>query len=151
MKRGEVRRTFGDYQQNNIVRFRSNDVITDNITRVYVIQNDNLKDENVLQELPFSEGEVLDNALYIQEESDNPTIGGMTTNVAQLTRVSLPANSGLETLCAASTQYKIDVHMTALEYFGITANTLLLIEGTLYTWTSRNWQNNKATFTLARL
>lgn len=151
LKRGEVKRTFGDYQQNNIIRFKSNDVVTDNVTRVYVIQNDNLKDENVLQELPFSEGEVLDNALYIREESDNPTIGGMTANVALLTRVSLPANSGLETLCAASTQYKIDVHMTAIEYFCITAKTLLLIEGTLYTWTSRNWQKDKATFTLARL
>ena len=151
LKRGEVQRTFGDYQQNNIIRFKSNDVVTDNVTRVYVIQNDNLKAENVLQELPFSEGEVLDNALYIREESDNPTIGGMVANVALLTRVSLPVNSGLETLCAASTQYKIDVHMTALEYFGITAKTLLLIEGTLYTWTSRDWQNDKATFTLARL
>ena len=151
LKRGEVKRTFGDYQQNNIIRFNSNDVVTDNVTRVYVIQNDNLKDENVLQELPLSEGEVLDNALYIREESDNPTIGGMTANVAQLTRVSLPANSGLETLCAASTQYKIDVHMTALEYFGITAKTLLLIDGSLYTWTSRDWQKDKATFTLARL
>lgn len=151
MKRGEVKRTFSDYKQNNIIRFKSNDVVTDNITRVYVIQNDNLEAENVLQELPFSEGEVLDNALYIREESDNPTIGGMTANVAQLTRVSLPANSGLETLCAASTQYKIDVHMAALEYFCITAKTLLLIEGTLYSWTSRNWQKDKATFTLARL
>ena len=151
MKRGEVKRTFGDYKQNNIIRFKSNDVVTDNITRVYVIQNDNLEAENVLQELPFSEGEVLDNALYIRGENENPTIGGMTANVAQLTRVSLPANSGLETLCAASTQYKIDVHMTAIEYFGITAKTLLLVEGTLYTWTSRNWQNDKATFTLARL
>lgn len=151
LKRGEVKRTFGDYGQNNIIRFKSNDVVTDNVTRVYVIQNDNLKAENVLQELPFSEGEVLDNALYVREESDSQTIGGMTANVAQLTRVSLPANSGLETLCAASTQYKIDVHMTALEYFGITAKTLLLIEGSLYTWTSRNWQKDKATFTLARL
>lgn len=151
LNRGEVNRTFGDYGQNNIIRFNSNDVVTDNVTRIYVIQNDNLKAENVLQELPFSEGEVLDNSLYIREESDNPTIGGMTANVAQLTRVSLPANSWLEKLCAASTQYKIDVHMTALEYFGITAKTLLLIEGSLYTWTSRNWQNNKATFTLARL
>lgn len=151
MKRGEVKSTFGDYQQNNIIRFKSNDVVTDNVTRVYVIQNDNLKDENILQELPFSEGEVLDNALYIREESDNPTIGGMTASVAQLTRVSLPANSGLEKLCAASTQYKVDIHMTALEYFCITAKTLLLIEGVLYTWTSRNLQNNKSTFTLARL
>lgn len=151
LKRGEVKRTFGDYQQNNIIRFKSNDIVTDNVTRVYVIQNDNLKTDNVLQELPFSEGEVLDNSLYIREESDNPTIGGMTENVAQLTRVSLPANSGVETLCSASTQYKVDVHMTALEYFGITAKTLLLIDGSLYTWTSRNWQNNKATFTLARL
>ena len=151
LNRGEVKRTFGDYQQNNIIRFNSNDIVTDNVTRVYVIQNDNLKDENVLQELPFSEGEVLDKVLYIREESDNPTIGGMTTNVAQLTRVSLPANSGLETLCSASTQYKVDVHMTALEYFGITAKTLLLIDGSLYTWTSRNWQKDKATFTLARL
>lgn len=151
LKRGEVNRTFGDYGQNNIIRFKSNDVVTDNVTRVYVIKNDNLKADNVLQELPFSEGDVLDNALYIREESDNPTIGGMTANVAQLTRVSLPANSGLEKLCAASTQYKIDVHMTALEYFGITAKTLLLIEGSLYTWTSRNWQKDKATFTLARL
>ena len=151
LKHGEVKRTFGDYQQNNIIRFKSNDVVTDNVTRVYVIKNDNLKAENVLQELPFSEGEVLDNGLYIREESDNPTIGGMTANVAQLTRVSLPANSGLETLCAASTQYKVDVHMTALEYFGITAKTLLLIDGSLYTWTSRCWQKDKATFTLARL
>lgn len=151
MKRGEVKRTFGDYGQQNIIKFNSNNVVTDNVTRIYTIVNDNIKDENVLQELPFSEGEVLDNALYIREESDKPTIGGMTENVAKLTRVSLPANSGLETLCAASTQYKIDVYMTALEYFSITAKTLLLIEGSLYTWTSRNWQKNKATFTLARL
>lgn len=151
LKRGEVKRTFSDYGQNNIIRFKSNDVVTDNVTRVYVIQNDNLKAENVLQELPFSEGEILNSALYIRGENERPTIGGMISGILKLTQVSLPANSGLETLCAASTQFKIDAYMTALEYFGITARTLLWIDGSLYTWTSRNWQKDKATFTLARL
>jgi hypothetical protein len=151
LKRGEVKRTFSDYGQNNIIRFESNDVVADNVTRVYVIQNDNIKAENVLQELYFSEGETRDNALYIRGENERPTIGGMTSGILKLTRVGLPLNSGLETLCSASTQFKIDVHMTALEYFGITAKTLIWLDGSLYTWTSRNWQKDKATFTLARL
>jgi hypothetical protein len=151
LKRGEVKRTFGDYGQRNIVKFQSNKVVTNNVMRIYAIVNDNIKDENVLQEIPFSEGDLLDNVLYIHDESENPTIGGMTSGVSQLTRVSLPANAGLQALCTASTQFKIDVHMTALEYFDITPETLLLIEGILYTWTSRQWQADKASFTLAKL
>ena len=147
LKKGEVVRTFGAYAQNNIVQF--DDEKADKIVVNYAIDNDNLDEQKELQKIPFSEGLLRDNVLYVKDiEKD---IIGLNTGGANLGRVQLPKNANLQALCAASTQLKIDVRMSMYEYDQINEHTRILCEGTLYLWTSRSWQNDVAKFTLAKV
>lgn len=149
-KRGEVERTFADYQQHNRVQFddeRATKIITD-----YTIDNDNLKEDNDLQTVPFSEGQSSAGMLYVYADAEVDFLGGDNTGSSpRLTRVALPKNAGLQALCNASTQFKIECRMTLMEYNAITEKTLLLIDGTKYIWTDRSWQKNAAKFTLAKI
>lgn len=147
-KYGEVKRTFGDYQQRNIIRFLSNKEVSEHITLAYVIDNDNLQSEHELQQIPFSEGEMLDNQLYIRGERNSPTIGKRSST--HLVQIDLPQNAGIQALCTFSTQVKISARMTAFEYLLITAKTLLMVDNLRYVWTSKNWSRNIASFTLAK-
>lgn len=147
LKKGEVVRTFGAYAQNNLVQF--DDEKADKIIVNYTIDNDNLETQKELQKIPFSEGLLRDNVLYVKEiEKD---VIGLNTGGANLGRVQLPKNANLQALCTASTQLKIDVRMSMYEYDKINEHTRILCEGTLYLWTSRSWQNDVAKFTLAKV
>ena len=147
LKKGEVVRTFGAYAQNNIVQF--DDEKADKIVVNYAIDNDNLDGQKELQKIPFSEGLLRDNVLYVKDiEKD---VIGLNTGAATLGRVQLPKNTNLQVLCTASTQLKIDVRMSMYEYNQINEHTRILCEGTLYLWTSRSWQNDVAKFTLAKV
>ena len=149
-KRGEVMRTFGDFAQSNIVKFKSNDSVRNSISIDYTIDNENLSEEKVLQEMPFSEGDELDGALYIEGDNDTPTIGGGSDG-EYLVQIELPKNEYLQVICEESTQIKIDAHMNLLQYNDINTKTMLLCEGLIYIWTSRSWQKDIAKFTLAKV
>lgn len=158
-KRGKVTRTFNDYAQQNIISFKWDDTQfqSDKITRTYAVDNDNLERINDLQVIPFSEGSKIDgnDNLLIRnsEEQEAPvefTIG-QTHGDLKLHRVYLPGNNGLIALCGQSTQYNLTFRITLLEYDRITPKTLIYVDGTRYVWTSRNWQNNEAQFTLAKI
>ena len=147
LKKGEVVRTFGAYAQNNLVQF--DDEKADKIVVNYTIDNDNLETQKELQKIPFSEGMLRDNALYIKDSEKD--VLGLNTGGATLGRVQLPKNANLQALCTTSTQIKIDVRMSMYEHNQINEHTRILCEGTLYLWTSRSWQNNVAKFTLAKV
>lgn len=147
LKKGEVARTFGTYAQNNIVQF--DDENADKLQVNYTIDNDNLDTQKELQTIPFSEGMLRDNVLYVGNSEKD--VLGLNTGGATLGRVQLPKNVNLQALCTASTQLKIDVRMSMYEYDKINEHTRILCEGTLYLWTSRSWQNNVAKFTLAKV
>lgn len=151
-KRGEVTRTFADYGQRSIVHFDSDDSVPDaeRLACVYTISNDNIEVEKELQQVPFSEGQILDNALYIQREPEQFTLG-IDGGGLSLAQVTLPKNAGLQTLCDASTQFKVTARLNLIEYKNITPKTILQIDGQQYVWTSRTWQKNTAEFTLAKI
>ena len=147
-KRGEVKRVFADYKQNNYVQF--DDEKADKIITDYTIDNVNLELENNLQTIPFSEGANDGGMLYVYAEGEKPFMGGNDGVSTYLTRVSLPKNAGLQNLCDMSTQFKIEVRMNLLQYTNINEKTVLLIDGIKYLWTERSWQGDVAKFTLAK-
>lgn len=147
-KRSEVQRTFSDYVQNNIVRFEGAPSRGQAIA--YTIQNDNLDSEKELQVIPFSDGLSQDGLLFVPKDVDKPTVGDDGGD-ASLSAMTLPKNAGVQTLCNASTQFKVEARMTMAEYNEITAKTLLLVDNTLYIWTERSWQKNTGKFTLAKV
>lgn len=150
IKRGEIKRTFADYAQNNIVSFKSNDSVQDAVTTDYEIYNDNLEQSKSLQVIPFSEGENLDNALLIEGDNKQPTIGADAGGL-YLVQAELPQCAGLQTLCTKSTQLKVTARLTLPQYMGIGAKTILLVDNTQYVWTERSWQDDVAQFTLAKI
>lgn len=84
------------------------------------------------------------------EEIKKDTLCMALTGEEFLSRVTLPLNAGLQHLCDMSTMFKVNIRMSALEYYQITEKTLLNVNGTLYIWTGRQWQKNVAQFTLAK-
>lgn len=143
---GEVKRTFADYAQRNIVRY--NDGLA--MSKAYTIDNDNLESEKDLQVLPFGEGESSGAWLYLKSDfKDN--VMSSTAAGTKLQQRAIRKNAGLQDLCDASTQIKVKCRMAMLEYDAITAKTLLQVRGTQYVWTSSLWQNDTAEFTLAKI
>lgn len=153
-KRGELKRTFADYAQTNLLAYNSDDSVRDPITASYTINNDNIAEEKTLVTIPFSEGDYWDNVpvwIFVDDEVNAEVLGSEGNGAAALWRVSLPTNAGIQQLCNASTQIKVSAHLTLAQYNSITAKTRLLLDGTLYVWTARSWQNGIADFTLAKI
>ena len=161
-KRGEVARKFGDYAQHNVISFKSgNDVpVNQTITQEYTVDNDNLESAKDIGTIPYSEGSIdVDSGYTVARFDAEDTTkhklyadGIMFCGAAACgLRISLPKNAGLQALCDASTQIQVGARLTLLEYERITPKTLIYVDGTEYVWTSRNWQNNEAQFTLAKI
>ena len=165
-KRGSVARTFAKYAQRNVMRFDSQPSVAlgERIVTAYYVDNDMIEAEKDLYLLKVSEGgyygemtqqDTVRQLLYIRDnaddDNDKQTIAEAKTDSANMQRVGLPVNASLQALCAASTQFVVEAHMNMMEYNAITAKTLLLIDGTKYTWTDRSWQNDVAKFTLAKV
>ena len=152
-KKEEVIRTFSNYAQRNLVLFESNKGVLYPLSIEYTIDNDNIETEKDLQKIPFSEGDNYGAGfVYVPkaDEAERMTVS-IAGNEAKLLRVSLPQNAGVQALCTASTQIKLKARLTLLKYQAITAKTLLLIDGTVYVWTSSTWQNDVASMTLAKI
>lgn len=164
LKRGEIKRTFADYAQKNTVGFDSDETLSvlDKISRTYNIDNDNITASKELAKIFASEGsrafmqvqgETIE-VLYMnneEKEISKYTICQAEANMEYLTRVNLPENSGITRLCDKSTQIKIDARMYALIYDSIKPKTRLLVDGSLYVWTAKNWQKDIASLTLAKI
>lgn len=143
---GEVKRTFADYVQRNIVRYNEGLAMA----KAYTIDNDNLESEKDLQVIPFGEGESSGNWLYLKSDFKDNTMSS-TAAGTKLQQRTIRKNTGLQDLCDASTQIKVKCRMAMLEYDAITAKTLMQIRGTQYVWTSSVWQKDTAEFTLAKI
>lgn len=162
IKREEVARTFGEYAQNNYIRFKSGNDVPANqrITAVYTIDNDNIEEAQDVANIPYSEGSIDADGGYIvarfdAEDAANHKLyenGMMYCGAATCgLRISLPKNTGLQALCDASTQLQIIARLTLYEYSQITPKTLIQVDGTRYVWTERVWQKDTAQFTLAKI
>ena len=152
-----VTRTLGDYAQNNIVEFARKDEVSEaeRLTINYTIYNDNIEANKILQEVPFSEG-----AIYTKIGTTSSTIlckhgleaiADANTNGEFMLRVALRENSGIQSLCNASTSVKAKVRLSLYEYNNIRAKTAIYINGIKYVWFDSVWSNNVAQFTLAKI
>lgn len=156
-KRGQVKRTFADYAQRNLVQYDSAEYVLqgERIITEYTIDNENLEEEKELATLKVSEGRRRPNGtnerVYIPDYDGGFTAANASMADTKMLRVPLPKNANLQALCTASTQFVVEARMTMMEYNTITAKTLLLIDGTKYTWTERSWQKDVAKFTLAKV
>lgn len=157
----EIRRTFADYAQRNIVQFKETSVVPEYMRlRVeYIINNNNIGAERVLQEIPFSEGasagaQGIGQIIYLPigtaglANADVPTYvqGGV-----YMIRPQLLKNAGVQSLCDASTSAQMRVRMTLLEFEQISPKTLLYYNGVRYVWTDAQWSKGTATLKLSKI
>lgn len=161
-KESDVNRAFGKYAQNNFVRFESGDDVMKHqrIAIDYTIDNDNLEGSKDIATIPYSEGapDVEDGyivARFDAEDLEKHTLyadGIMLAKDCKYgERITLPKNANLQSLCDASTQYKISARQSLLEYNKIDAKKLILLDGIQYVWTSRNWQKDVGQYTLSKI
>ena len=145
IKTSALTRTFADYAQNNIITLKDE---PDDVRTVYTIENENIETEKTLLTIPFDAAQTLDGALYI-ENAEADTLGA--TGTQYLTRVQLIKNSGLQSLCNASTSLSAQIRMTLFEFNQLTAKTAIRMRGVRYTWTEAQWAKDVATIKLAKM
>lgn len=164
-KLGDITRKFSDYAKRNIVKFASSSGVFsgERLTTEYVIDNDNLEAEKVLQELPFSEcGLAFDNdgkpVAYIRGNEDGGKTdkwSGMLANQdggsRYMSRVSLSKNASLQSLCDASTSVTVSARMTLQEYEALAAKVTILYAGTRYVWTEAQYSKGVVTLKLSKI
>lgn len=152
----DVKREFNGWGQKNTVLFSSDETVlnSERIILTYDINNDNLKESNDLAKIYASEGSAVGVAVYMRNGFDDikkDTLCLPMVTESVLCRVGLPGNSALERLCSVSTEVKVSLRLNPLEYEQIKNETILYINGSRYVWTSRNWSDNVAQFTLAKV
>lgn len=157
MKRGEVKRTFSNYAQRNTMQFDSGDGVYpyERVSNAYTIDNANIEEEKELVTIPFSEGGGVGNEVYVRDTNSEDVVASAEIPEGvvwqYLHKCELPLNENMQALCDASTQVQIESRMTAEEYNVIQPNSKLVVEGSEYLWTNRQWQKNISKMTLAMI
>lgn len=138
-----ITRGFSDYAQRNVLRF------ADKMGIAYTIENVNITEEKELQNIPFTQGGGVADAIYIDDQTEGDVVG---TNGGgdYLARVELIKNAGLQTLCDASTSVTIKSRMSLVEFDSVTPKTTLYYDGVRYVWTEAQWSKGVATFKLSK-
>lgn len=154
----KVSRTFGKYEQSNIIEFDTDDSVAsaERLQVNYTIDNDNLKAENTLQTIPLSEGssggiERTSEVLWDKSEDGASMLADCASGVTMLTRAILKKNSNLQALCDKSTSVQVTLYLPIYEWEQITSKTIIQIKGVRYVWTSGTWKNGKAQLELSAI
>lgn len=151
-----LRRTFGDYAQKNIINFDSTEGMrtTDYIEASYLIDNDNIEQSKELYTIPFSEGRRYGdtNAIAIRSE-DNDTIAVpmLSALSGRLYRVDIVKNSVLQSILTNSTTIDVQVEMTLFEYNSIQDKVRIFYDFAYWVWIDAGWSKGVARFTLAKV
>lgn len=149
-----LRRTFGDYAQENKINFDSPEGMrnTDYIEASYLIDNDNIEQSKELYTIPFSEGRRYGdtNAIAILSE-DNDTIAVPTVLSGRLYRVDIVKNSVLQSILTNSTTIDVQVEMTLFEYNSIQDKVRIFYDFAYWVWIEAGWSKGVARFTLAKV
>lgn len=151
-----LRRTFGDYAQENIINFDSPDGMRsiDYIQAIYSIDNDNIEKNKELYTIPFSEGRRYGdtNAIAIRS-NDNDTIAVPVLSAlsGRLYRVDIVKNSFLQYILTNSTTIDVQVEMTLFEYNLIQDKVRVFYDFAYWVWLESNWSNGIARFILAKV
>lgn len=156
----DLRRTFADYGQNNIIRFDSSDNVARSEITNYTIENANLQETNELQVIPFSEGDFFaETTLFLdnneEKEANKDSIaytakyGGSRLN--KMGRVNAKINNGIYDLCEKSTSAKLSARLSLFDFEKITEKTIIQFNGALYVWTAAQWADEVAIFEISKI
>lgn len=168
----KIKRGFKDYKRNNIVKFPEN-YINDVSFANYEIET--YEDETkLISEFKFNNGKRNNNGtlrLYDLDYSENreEDDGKITISVTVKPTTKLGAvaylsadkksygyygvvgkSSLISRVTTRSTEATVKAYMPALEYLGIEEDTVLVIDGGRYMWTTSKWSNNVATFEVCK-
>ena len=150
---------WGDGTGVEIVKFDSEDYITDNLKSRYAIPNETLEGsvENVIK---FSEGmnneDGSDNVFIKDTEfsTSPPNITAKKWTIAKsgsgktLKRVSIQNYEENGQIANLSTCLVVRVKMDLHDYMDLKRDAMFLWRGSVFVWTSINWSNGIATMTL---
>ena len=150
MEQSEVKRTFADYAQSNVLQFKESEDVEANerLFAYYTVPNDNIEESKDLLTLNVSEGGIYQGFLVVRGDED--TIG-VTRTDEWMKRASLKKSTLLQTLCSASTQVKMKARMDMRAFSLIDSASTFNYKNTRYSWTDAVWSSNVAQFTLAKI
>lgn len=148
----QIRRTFGDYAQKNLLRYTSPEGMrsSDIITKAYVINNANIDIEKELYKIPFSEGRRYgDSNLLLVRSTDNNTLA--TRLAYRLNRTNISLNNVLQTILDNSTTIDVSAEISLFDFNKIQDKMRIFYDNAYWVWIDASWSNEIARLTLARV
>lgn len=148
----QIRRTFGDYAQKNLLRYASPEGMrsSDIITKAYVINNANIDIEKEFYKIPFSEGRRYgDSNLLLVRSTDNNTLA--TRSAYRLNRTDISLNNVLQTILDNSTTIDVSAEISLFDFNKIQDKMRIFYDNAYWVWIDASWSNEIARLTLARV
>lgn len=151
IKQTTLARKFGNYAQENLLLFSSDETVPQatRIISAYEIDNDNIEATKELLKIPFSEGRE-SNGVELAQENEKDTLANADAT-PKMIRCELPLNAGMQGLCEASTSVAVQVFMRLIEFDTINSKTTFYYNGVRYVWTEANWTKNVATIKMSKI
>lgn len=150
MEQSDVKRTFADYAQSNVLQFKESEDVETNerLFAYYTVPNENIEESKDLLTLNVSEGGIYQGFLVVRGDED--TIG-VTGTDEWMKRASLKKSVLLQTLCTQSTQVKMKARIDMYTFSLIDSASTFNYKNSRYSWTDAVWSNNVAQFTLTKI
>lgn len=145
-----------------VVKFDSEDYVTDHLEASYDIDNDQF-DEEKEAVAKFSEGNVGNYGVVIEdgEYSDGYQLKATKWTLTRvdltalhpdyLQRVELPTIVGYDDIAMQSTCLKVKVAAQEADFFGLQPSTTFLWRGVAYVWTDADWGDGIMSLTLQKV
>lgn len=148
---GAITRTFADYAQHNTIQFEADNLDEEQrVTAEYIIDNENIEDDNELATIPFCEGSDLNGEYYNNDRWQDAgawgvAIAGANVHGRRMRRINtIPLNKALVDMCDISTSLRIVFRCPLLMYEAINSNTLLYVDAAYYAWQELTWSADRA-------
>lgn len=149
-----VKRSFGDYAQKNILRYESPDFMrsSDIMEQQYTIDNVNIEQEKELYRIPFSEGRRYnETSTLLIRATDNDTIANPKIPMRRLFRTELVKNNVLQSVLTNSTTIEVQCKMSLFEFNRIRDKLRIFYDNAYWVWLDISWDDGVADITLARV
>ena len=163
----KIDRNVFDFAQENYKKFNSLKYVTNNVIETLIIDNETIKSENDLIEIPYSETDKItvadgsystkivafsDDLSFDGEEIDINDEGDCEIMIdeggEELKQVNFFENNFFKKILEKSTTSTSTFFMTLFEYQQIKEKTTFLLKNKKYSWSAAKWQKNIAELTL---
>lgn len=151
---------WGNGTREAVVKFDSDDYVTDFLRSSYGIDNEQLE-EVAEHEAKFSEGNVGSHGVVVKDvdaSSGNPkfvakrwTLAYADENETYLQRVPMPDIVAYGDIALNSTAMRVRVAMPVAEFFALQPSTLWVWRGVAFLWTDASWSDGVLTMTLQKV